>query len=269
MDTAAGRVALDELRRFGVAVLTAQGWTAVQAGAIAGYHLWLDAAGASGSGISALSGLLESVAAGAVKPKETGRLTSERAAAAVLHAESAAPVLVLSRAGEIATEKAREAGVGLVRVAGLKDAGMPMAPIVAEIAVGPYVGLALGPGSAWSVAIPTLGGLPAVIDTTLGGGKGAKRPKGHAALRELLPAAGWLMGGESVTVGAIHIGMFENGERFRALLASWSDQPGAWLSETHSRLRDAANRDGLALERKAVERLNALAEAHGVAPLPS
>jgi LDH2 family malate/lactate/ureidoglycolate dehydrogenase len=266
VDTAE-RVTLDDLRRFGVAILTARGWTAVQAGSIAAYHLWLDAAKAPESGIAALAGLLDSVAAGTVKPKENGRLSSERAAAVVLHAESAAPVLVLTRAGEIAAEKAREAGVGLVRVAGLKGTGMPMAPIVAEIAVGPYLGLALGPGPAWSVAVPTMGGLPAVIDTALGDAKGAKRSKGQAALRDLLPAAGWMSGDESVVVGAIHVGLLENGERFPALLDSWSDSPGVWLPEAYSRMREAANRAGVTLEGKMWERLKELAEAYGVAPL--
>jgi LDH2 family malate/lactate/ureidoglycolate dehydrogenase len=266
VDTA-GRVTLDELRRFGVSVLTARGWTAVQAGSIVAYHLWLDAAEVPESGIAALAGLLDSVAAGTIKPKESGRLSSERAAAVVLHAEFAAPVLVLARAGEIAAEKAREAGVGLVRVTGLKGAGLPTAPIVAEIAVGPYLGLALGPGPSWSVAVPTMGGLPAVIDTALGDGKGARRSKGQAALRDLLPAAGWMSGDESVIIGAVHTGLLDDGGRFQTLLDSWTDQPGLWLPEAYRRLRSAANQEGVALGPRALGRLKELAEACGVAPL--
>lgn len=267
MDTAAGRFSLDDLRRLVVAVLTARGWTAVQAGALASYLLWLDTVEASERGVAALPELLDEAVDGKVKPGAAGRLASERSSAVVLHAESAAPALVLGRAGEVAAEKARETGVGLVRVVGLSTEPLATAPIVAEIAVGPYVGLTLGPGASWAAAIPTMGGLPAVLDTALGNGKAARRSKGQAALRDLLPAAGWLAGGGAVVVGAIHVGLFDDGARFEAILDAWHDQPGLWLPARISGAREAAIRDGIAVRPHVRERLSRLAESCGVPAL--
>ena len=64
---------------------------------------------------------------------------------AVLDGQNGLPPLILARAGGLAIEKARDAGVGLVRVVHLGPAG-PAASVTAEMAIGPFAGLALGPG---------------------------------------------------------------------------------------------------------------------------
>jgi LDH2 family malate/lactate/ureidoglycolate dehydrogenase len=264
----AERFPADELRRFVVALLTAHGWTAIQAGSIAAYRLWLDTAEARGLGIARLPGLLDGEASGTIKPGEAGRLASERSAVAVLEAESAAPELVLIRAGELASQKAGETGIGLVRVVGLKGEATPSAPVLAEMALGPNLALALGPGAAWGMAIPSQGGLPAVLDSSLGP-KGAKpRGKAPAALRDLVPGAGWLAGEDSVVIGAIQFSAFDDAERFQERMAmifdGWANQAGLFLPETFAKARQRAAGEGLAVEEEAWRKLGRAAELHGV-----
>ena len=264
----AERFSADELRRFVVALLTAQGWTAIQAGAIAAYRLWLDTAESRELGIARLPELLDAAASGAIKPGEAGRLAKERSAVAVLEAESAAPELVLIRAGELASQKAGETGVGLVRVVGLHGEGTPSAPVLAEMALGPNLALAFGPGAAWGVAIPTRGGLPAVLDSSLAP-KGTKaRGKAPAALRDLVPGASWLAGEESVVIGAIQLGAFDDVERFQERTAvifdGWGDQAGLFPPETFAKAKGRAAGEGLAVEEEVWRKLVQVAELHGI-----
>ena len=264
----AGRYPADELRRFVVALLTAHGWTTIQAGAIAAYWLWLETVEARDSGLARLPELLDAAASGAITPGQSGRLAKERSAVAVLEAESAALALALIRAGELASQKAGETGVGLVRIVGLDREGIPTAPVLADMALGPNLAFALGPGGAWGVAVPTPGGLPAVLDSSLGP-KGTKpRGKAPAALRDLIPGAGWLAGEASVVVGAIQLNAIDDVERFQErmglMFESWVDQAGLFLPETFAKARERAGSEGLAVGQEVLRKLGRVAELHGI-----
>ena len=160
------RFAYDDLRRFAVALGTAAGLAPARSGAMAAHLLWFDAAGAPSLGIATLDTWLTSIDERRVDASATGRITGERSAAADLDGENGLPLLVLERAAEVAVEKARDSGVGLVRVVGIAPAASA-APIAAGIAIGPMTAWVLGPGGAWSLALPTAAGLPLVVDPGL------------------------------------------------------------------------------------------------------
>lgn len=175
------RLRLDALRRFASSLLAASGVKPDRASLLASHLLWFDEAGFGKHGLATLPGLLERIARGEIDPKAEGKVGPERAATAVLDGHDGPPALILARAAEIASEKAREVGLGLVRVRGIGPVG-PAAPIVAEVAVGPMVAAALGPDGAWSLALPAPGGRPLVIDSAFAAGQPA--PNGFvAALR--------------------------------------------------------------------------------------
>lgn len=263
----AERFPADDLRRFVVALLSSRGWTSIDSGAIAAYLLWLDTAGERDLGIATLPDLLERVASGSIKPGAAGRVSKERSAVAVLEAESALPALALIRAGELASQKAGETGLGLVRIVGFEAEGMAPAPVLADLALGPNLAIAFGPGPAWGVAIPTKEGLPVVLDAFLGT-KGTKRGKPGLALRDLLPGVGWLAGEESVVVASIQISAIDDVERFRERIAtvvdSWDESAGLFLPETLATRRTGAKVNGLSVEADVLRKLRRLAEPHAI-----
>jgi hypothetical protein len=90
----------------------------------------------------------------------------ERTAAATLDGRGGIGPLMLERATRIAREKARDVGVGVVRVTGIARPGRVL-PVAMEAAIGPMVAALLGPDGQWSLAIPSAGGVPLVYDSTL------------------------------------------------------------------------------------------------------
>jgi LDH2 family malate/lactate/ureidoglycolate dehydrogenase len=200
------RYRLDDLRRLASALLAKVGVAPARASALATHLLWFDAAGVASFGIETLPAWLERLDSGQVDPVAEGRVTMERAATAAFDGQNGLPPLVLARAAGLAAEKARELGLGLVRVDQVGPMG-PAAAVAADLAIGPFAAFFLGPGPSWALALPSEEGLPAVYDTALEGGKspGGARSSGPSPDRIvpwahlLVPEGGWLVGAVAVT----------------------------------------------------------------------
>jgi hypothetical protein len=169
------RYGFDELRQFAAAFGTVAGLSTPRSLALASHLLWFHAAGAPALGIATFPAWMEAIDRGEVDPRATGRVVSERMALAVHGGQNIPAPLVLERAAELAVEREREAGGGLVRVIGV--ALIPSAaPVPAEIAIGPMAGWVLGPERCWSMAVPTHGGLPLVVGPGLWAGGTTEKP---------------------------------------------------------------------------------------------
>jgi len=131
-----------------------------------GNLLWFDAVGASAFGIETLPDWLERFQEGEFDLTTLGVVISETLGTVVLESESGVPPLILSRAGELAQEKARDAGIGIVRVCRLGAMGAASA-VVAGMASGPMAGFASGPDAQHALALPNEEGPPAVYDSAL------------------------------------------------------------------------------------------------------
>ena len=192
-------VPLDDLRGTASGLLAASGLRPDRAAILANLLLWFDTAGLPDFGLAILPDLLDRIARGEVDPKAEGKIGPERAASAVLDGRKGPSLLILSRAAEVASEKAREYGVGLVRVKSIGPIGSAAA-VVSEIAIGPAIGVAFGPSGAWSVALPTAEGLPIVADAVLGSDR--------TALGSLIP---WspLIGGSDWIIQAVSVPAME------------------------------------------------------------
>jgi hypothetical protein len=192
------RFPLDDLRRYAAELVTAAGLLPRRAVVLASHLLWYDAAGAARYGMATLPGWLERLTAGEFDTATEGKVVIERNGTAVLDGRNGVPPLILERGAGLAVEKAREAGVGLVRVSNVGPTG-PAAALAAEIALGPFAGVILGPGPSWSVALPSDQGLPAVFDSALTLDLGptaavAAWPPGFAPwATALAPSAGWVV----------------------------------------------------------------------------
>lgn len=130
--------------------------------------LWFDAADAPAFGIGTLAEWLDAIDRGEIDPKSEGSIRVEMNGTADLDGGRGLAPLVFLRAGRIAQEKAREVGVGVVRVTNVGGA-CPLASAVADIGIGPTIGVGQGPGPSWTVAVPTIGTTPAIFSTDLGG----------------------------------------------------------------------------------------------------
>jgi LDH2 family malate/lactate/ureidoglycolate dehydrogenase len=257
------RYRVDDLRRFAAALGASSGLVPLRALALASHLLWFDAAGAGSYGIATLPDWLEAMASGRVDPAATGTLRFERAALANFDGQNGVPPLVLARAGELAVEKARELGVGLVRVVHVGRIGSAAA-VAAAMAVGPIAGLLVAPGEAWSLAFPSARGLPVVIDSALaaedaaydatGSRAGARKralpvvplpSDGLASWAELLaPAGSWL-------VAAIMVAQLEPlttlHERLDAWVRATTEAPGRLLPELWDAHRREVHEHGVAI----------------------
>ena len=142
--TAATRFRLDDLRRFAASLASSLGVAPARASSLASHLLWFDAAGASSHGIATLPSWLARIENQEVDPTAEGRARQEHAGTSIFDAQNGLAPLVLARAAEIASEKARDLGVGIVRVQNLGPSGPP-APVAADLAVGPFVAVIAGP----------------------------------------------------------------------------------------------------------------------------
>ncbi len=154
--------------------------------ALASHLLWFDAAGAGLFGIESLPSWLEAMTSGRVDPSAVGFVRGERAALALLDGENGIPPLILERAGELAVEKSRDAGVGLVRVANIAPTGSAAA-VAARMAIGPVAGLVVGPAGLWSAAFPSANGLPCVVDSALSAEEAGADKKGASRTQSPKP----------------------------------------------------------------------------------
>jgi LDH2 family malate/lactate/ureidoglycolate dehydrogenase len=270
------RYGFDDLRRFAAALGSAAGLSTPRSLALASYLLWFDAAGAPALGIATFPAWMEAIDRGEVDPRATGRVVFERMALAVFDGQNAPAPLVLERAAELAVEKAREAAVGLVQVIGV-GAVPSAAPVSAEIAIGPMTGWVLGPERCWSVAMPTHGGLPLVVDSGLsaagvtekpGAGRAAGRRTSDSAkspssrrdgpipassllegfwlaIESLIAEGGWLVVAVSVPALAPSA---DDRQRLLADGRGISPAPGRLLPDDWASRRRQVRQDGVAIE---------------------
>lgn len=270
------RYGFDDLRRFAAALGASAGLPPPRSMAMASHLLWFDAAGAPSLGIATLPGWVDAIEGRRVNPAAEGRIVAEQTALATLDGEKGPAPLVLERAAEVAVEKARESAVGLVRVVGT-GAVRSAAPVTAGIATGPMAGWVLGPNRCWSMALPSQGGLPLVVDSGLaaagsGGDAGPVAPAGRrgshptkspatgrdeppsaSSLLEgfwlgtevLVPDGGWLVA--AVAVPALEaFATFD--ERLAALARGMSTAPGRLLPVAWEARRRQVRREGVAVE---------------------
>jgi LDH2 family malate/lactate/ureidoglycolate dehydrogenase len=270
------RYGFDDLRRFASAIGAAAGLPPPRSVALASHLLWFDAAGAPNLGIASFPSWLEAIERRRVNPTATGRVISERTALALFDGENGPAPLVLGRAAELAIEKAREAAVGLVRISGVGP--IPSAaPVAAGIAIGPMAGWVVGPNHCWSLALPSQGGLPLVVDSGLAGieprertdsagGAGrraSQRPKTTSSGRDgpasastllegfwlsteiLIPDGGW-------HVAAISVSAMESltswHDRLAAVAARMHPAPGRLLPEAWESRRRQVHQDGVVVD---------------------
>jgi LDH2 family malate/lactate/ureidoglycolate dehydrogenase len=266
------RYGFEELRRFGAALGTAVGLVPARSLMLASHLLWFDAAGAPTLGIATLPSWMEAVESGRVNPVATGRVVGERTALALFDGENGPTPLVLERAAAVAVEKARESAVGLVRVVGAEPV-RSAAPVAAGIGVGPMAGWVLGPNRYWSMALPSHGGLPLVVDVGLSatdeegdsvaGRRGSSPPKPASSGRDGPPSAsslleGFWLGTEVLVpergwlVAAISIPALESfstfDERLATVARGMSPAPGRLLPEAWEARRREVRQKGLAIE---------------------
>lgn len=252
---------LDDLRRFAAALAAGVGLAPARASALASQLLWFDAAGAPDFGIAALPELLGRIDRGEVDPRAEGVVRSERAATLNLDGKEGVAPLILARASALAAEKARDVGVGLVRVSNLGPSG-PTAAIAAEAAIGPEIALVLGPDARWSLAVPSPEGLPLVVDTALGGAA-APVPAEFAPWALLAPEGGYLVA--AVAIRALEpLGTFH--ERVLATIRALPESPGLLKPEEWEVRRRSARERGVAVGPRAMGELLERAERLGIPP---
>ncbi len=240
---------LGDCRRLAIDLAIGAGLARESAVALANHLLWFDAANAHDLGIASLPGWLDRVQAGEFRPAHDVEFLTERAATAVVDGGMGVPPLVLFRASAIAGEKAREFGLGLVVVKGLGPAPSA-APQAADLAVGPFAAVVLGPAGAWSLALPSPSGLPAVCDRVFGDDEGPDL----AAWAPLVPEDGWLVAAIDMTALGPLAETHERVGRGRGL------DPLKWEAS-----RAALHEDGLVPSGKVLKELTRRAEALGVA----
>lgn len=255
------RYRLDDLRHFAAALGAAAGLAPARAAALASMLLWYDAAGLPGAGLATLPDWLKRLDDQEIDPKAEGRVGPEHTATAVFDGQNGVGPLILARAAGIASEKAREIGVGLVRVRGLGPTG-PAAAVVAEVAIGPLAALAIGPGGARAVAYPSANGLPAVFDSTLA----PKTTSETARIDQLLiPEGDWLI--QVVSIGAIEP-LASLQERITSALGTIASPPASPAGLLHPNTWEAHRRQarerGVPLDAKLIKSLRRWALKLGI-----
>lgn len=256
---ATSRYRLDDLRRFAAALGAAAGLVPARAASLATQLLWYDAAGAGALGIATLPDWLDRLDSGAIDPRAEGAVGPERAGTAVLDGKNGPPPLVLARAAGLATEKARDVGVGLIRVVGVVPIGSAAA-VAAEVALGPEAAVVLGPSSSWAIALPSPEGLPLIVDPALDGARAAP-PAVLAPLGLLVPEGGWLVA--AAAIGALEpLATFH--ERLAAALPGFDRLPGALFPSRWESSRRAARERGIPIPAAPLSALRRRAREHGV-----
>jgi L-2-hydroxycarboxylate dehydrogenase (NAD+) len=117
------RIAGEHLRRFTADALKRVGLPAVDADKVAGLMAQADLQGSDGHGIIRLPQYIQRIEAGGINVKPNIRVVEERAAMAVVDGDNGMGHLVVSRAVELAIEKAKSAGVAWVGARASNHAG--------------------------------------------------------------------------------------------------------------------------------------------------
>lgn len=276
---------LDELRRFAAALTSAAGMVPERAATFAGHLLWFDTAGFPDFGLKRLPDWLDRMGRGEVDPIAEPLIRQEHPATAILDGQRGVAPLALARAADVAAAKARELGVGLARIGhlgGLDSA----APIAADLAIGPFAAMLVGPRPSWALALPTGLGLPVVFDTDLDAARSTTATASASTSRRAAKAAaqpswmdllgpwagviapddGWLV--LVVAITALEpLTTFH--ERAHSALEHDPSQSGPVLSPgPWDERRRQAREDGIQVDPELRSALNARADRLGIAPLP-
>ncbi len=107
-------VSFDQLRAFIARGLEKAGLPVADALTVAGLMAQADQQGSDGHGVIRLPQYVKRIQAGGINTRPQMRIVEERAGTAVLHGDNGMGHLVVSRAVEIAIEKARQTGVAWV-----------------------------------------------------------------------------------------------------------------------------------------------------------
>ena len=255
------RYSLDELRWFAADLAASAGLPPERAASLARLLLWHDTAGFPSLGLAALPEWLNRLERKEIDPKTLGRIVSEHPATADLDASCGMPPLVLARASEIASQKAREIGVGLVRIKNLGPQPFAL-QVAAELAIGPQSALVLGPNGAWAFAVPSAEGLPLVLGSTLGTDAKGFPPLPETLATLMVPCDEW-------TVQAVSIPSFEPIHALHDRVTRWLAQADSVprLDPTKWDAHRASVRDqGLALDPSAWNALSQRAKLAGLTP---
>ena len=162
------RFSWDDLRRFAATLMVKRGLAPAKASALATHQLWFDAVGAPSWGIARLASTLEALERKEWNGLGEAKFESERAAIATINGQNGVPALLAAQAAATSAEKARDFGIGRVRLRNVADPG-PLAPFVAEPAIGPQIAMMIGPGPVWAFALTSEQGLPRIYDSRLAG----------------------------------------------------------------------------------------------------
>ncbi len=156
------RTLLSNLIEFITRVLQSVGLPAQDAGQAAALMAEADARGADGHGVFRLAQYVKRIESGGINRRPDIRVISEHAASALIDGDNAMGHLVMSRAAEIAVEKARTAGVAWVGARNSNHAGP--ASLYARMPLAhDMVGMYLAVGSANH--LPPWGGTAMLLST--------------------------------------------------------------------------------------------------------
>jgi L-2-hydroxycarboxylate dehydrogenase (NAD+) len=201
------RISVGALRDFMMRAFIAAGMPAADAQTCAALMAEAEQQGSDGHGAIRLAPYLKRIKAGGIHLHPNIRVVEERAATALIDGDNAMGQLVMSRACELAAQKAREAGIGWVGARLSNHAGPASIYARKELAQD-MIGLYFAVGNAnhlppWgglemllstnpiAVAVPTLHEVPVLLDmatTVAAYGK----VKAKAARGELMPE-GWMI----------------------------------------------------------------------------
>ena len=157
-----GVVGLERLQGFIAAALERVGLPAADALRVATLMAQADLQGSDGHGVLRLPQYVKRIRAGGINTQPQIRVVHERAAMAVLDGDNGMGHLVVSRAVELAIEKARTAGVAWVGVRGSNHAGP--ASLYARMPVAhDMIGLYFAVGNANH--LPPWGGMEMLLST--------------------------------------------------------------------------------------------------------
>jgi LDH2 family malate/lactate/ureidoglycolate dehydrogenase len=262
------RYRLDDLRRLATGLTSSLGVTPPRASALATHLLWFDAAGASSYGIATLPSWLDRLESKQIDPTAQGKVVLEHSGTAVFDAQQGLPQLALEAAAGIASEKARDVGIGIVRVRNIGPTG-PSAPIAAGLAIGPFVAMIAGPSPSLAMALPTPEGLPAVFDSDLEREGGASPAPPEEWLSTFGPWISTVAGEEGWLILAFSVPAMESLSAFherasRATCAS-ADGRGPLAPETLASRRREAREHGVQVAPASMARLKEWAGRANVA----
>ena len=126
--SASTRYRLDDLRRLAASLASGLGVAPARSSTLATHLLWFDAAGASSHGVATLPTWLDRLDRGEIDAKAEGSSGLRNMPGPPSSTPRTAwPPLALEKAAGIAAEKARDVGVGIVRVRNLGPSGPPRA----------------------------------------------------------------------------------------------------------------------------------------------